>query len=99
MRLSGGKCQRNALARAFLRDAPILVLNEPTSSVDTATEAEIMEAMERLKERRTVFMITHRLSTLKSCNVLLMLEKGKLVKEAFEVAITLEEGVVAGKPV
>jgi ATP-binding cassette subfamily B protein len=99
MRLSGGERQRIALARAFLRDAPILVLDEPTSSVDTATETEIMEAMERLMEGRTVFMIAHRLSTLKNCNVLLMIEKGKLVKETFDVASTLEEGVVAGKPV
>ena len=99
MRLSGGERQRIALARAFLRNAPILVLDEPTSSVDTATEAEIMEAMERLMKGRTVFMIAHRLSTLKNCNVLLMIEKGKLVKETFDVASTLEEGVVAGKPV
>ena len=58
--LSGGERQRIALARAFLKDAPILVLDEPTSSVDAATEAEIMETLERLSRGRTVFLITHR---------------------------------------
>ena len=57
--LSGGERQRIALARAFLKDAPILVLDEPTSSVDAATEAEIMETLERLSRGRTV-LISHR---------------------------------------
>src|SRR5439155_1573171 len=65
MRLSGGERQRISLARAFLKDAPILILDEPTSSVDTETESTIMEAMERLMHGRTTFMIAHRLSTLK----------------------------------
>ena len=60
MRLSGGERQRISLARAFLKDAPILILDEPTSSVDTKTEAAIMEAMERLMRGRTTFMIAHR---------------------------------------
>lgn len=71
MRLSGGERQRVALARAFLKDAPILILDEPTSSVDMQTEAEIMEAMERLMVGRTTFMIAHRLSTVKDCDLLL----------------------------
>jgi ATP-binding cassette subfamily B protein len=95
MRLSGGERQRIALARAFLRDAPILILDEPTSSVDTATEAVIMEAMERLMEGRTVFMIAHRLSTLENCNVQLMIEDGSLIKETSEVTATIKNGLVA----
>lgn len=71
MRLSGGERQRISLARAFLKDAPILILDEPTSSVDSATEAAIMEAMERLMKGRTTFMIAHRLSTLEACDLLL----------------------------
>ena len=73
MRLSGGERQRISIARAFLKDAPILLLNEPTSSVDFATEAVIMDAMERLMRGRTVFMIAHRLSTLRTCDVRLEL--------------------------
>src|SRR5207302_10092735 len=62
MRLSGGERQRVSIARAFLKDAPILILDEPTSSVDVKTEAAIVEAMERLMRGRTSFIITHRTS-------------------------------------
>ena len=73
MTLSGGERQRISLARAFLKDAPILILDEPTSSVDVKTEAVIMDAMERLMQGRTTFMIAHRLSTLDACDVRLEL--------------------------
>jgi ATP-binding cassette subfamily B protein len=79
MRLSGGERQRISLARAFLKDAPILVLDEPTSSVDLETEAVIMEAMERLMRGRTAIMIAHRISTLRNCDLKLELEAGRLV--------------------
>ena len=79
-RLSGGERQRISLARAFLRDSPILILDEPTSSVDVHTEATIMEATERLMSGRTTFMIAHRLSTLKSCDLVLVLDQGRLVE-------------------
>jgi ATP-binding cassette subfamily B protein len=78
MRLSGGERQRISLARAFLRDAPILILDEPTSSVDTATEAAIMQAMERLMAGRTTFMIAHRVSTLAYCDLRVSIEGGRL---------------------
>jgi ATP-binding cassette subfamily B protein len=80
--LSGGERQRISLARAFLKDAPMLILDEPTSSVDMKTEAAIMEAMQRLMEGRTSFMIAHRLSTLDACDVRLLLEEGTLVEPA-----------------
>jgi ATP-binding cassette subfamily B protein len=80
MRLSGGERQRIALARAFLKDAPILILDEPTSSVDVKTEAVIMEAMSRLMEARTTFMIAHRLGTLEQCDVRVELEDGRLAE-------------------
>src|SRR5260370_31324679 len=67
MTLSGGERQRIALARAFLKDAPILILDEPTSSVDVATEAAIMEATVRLMRGRSTFIITHRVTTLEAC--------------------------------
>jgi ATP-binding cassette subfamily B protein len=78
MRLSGGERQRISLARAFLRDAPILILDEPTSSVDVKTEASILQAMERLMAGRTSFMIAHRLSTLDICDMRLELTEGRL---------------------
>jgi ATP-binding cassette subfamily B protein len=79
-RLSGGERQRISLARAFLRDSPILILDEPTSSVDVHTESAIMEATERLMAGRTTFMIAHRLNTLKNCDLILVLDQGRLVE-------------------
>lgn len=78
MQLSGGQRQRIALARAFLKNAPILILDEPTSSIDIKTEREIIEVMERLSIGRTVFIIAHRLSTLKHCDLLLGIERGRV---------------------
>jgi len=77
-RLSGGERQRISLARAFLRNSPVLILDEPTSSVDLKTEATIMEATEELMRGRTTFMIAHRLNTLKNCDIILVLEQGEL---------------------
>ncbi|MEY2449868.1 MAG: ATP-binding cassette, subfamily bacterial [Acidimicrobiaceae bacterium] len=79
MSLSGGERQRISLARAFLKDAPILILDEPTSAVDINTEAAIVEAMDRLMAGRTTFMIAHRLSTLDLCEAVIELEEGRLV--------------------
>jgi ATP-binding cassette subfamily B protein len=91
MRLSGGERQRIALARAFLKDAPILLLDEPTSSVDLRTEGVIVEAMEQLMQGRTTFMIAHRLATLESCDLLLHLEGGRLEELRTDVARVLRE--------
>jgi ATP-binding cassette subfamily B protein len=76
MQLSAGERQRISLARAFLKDAPILILDEPTSSVDVKTEAAIVSAMQRLMEGRTSFMVTHRFEALVGCNRLLRVEDG-----------------------
>jgi ABC-type multidrug transport system fused ATPase/permease subunit len=77
--LSGGERQRISLARAFLRDSPVLILDEPTSSVDIHTESEILSATAALMQGRTTFMIAHRLETLRSSNIILVLEQGRLV--------------------
>jgi len=82
MTLSGGERQRIALARAFLKDAPLLILDEPTSSVDVKTEATIIEAMDRLMRGRTAFLITHRTSALAACDAQLRLELGRVVEAA-----------------
>ena len=79
MRLSGGERQRISLARAFLKDAPVLILDEPTSSVDVVTEQSIMETMRRLMSGRTTVMIAHRLATLHDCNLRLQMEHGRVV--------------------
>jgi len=78
LRLSGGERQRISLARAFLKDAPVLILDEPTSAVDLKTEAAIVEAMARLMHGRTTFIITHRASVLKHCNLVLRIEHGRV---------------------
>jgi len=88
-RLSGGERQRIALARAFLRDAPILIFDEPTSSIDVATEAEIMRATEELMRGRTTFMIAHRLSTLRLCDMVIRLEQGQVVEITHRVTTEL----------
>jgi len=82
MRLSGGERQRISLARAFLKDAPVLILDEPTSSVDVKTEAVIMEAMERLMAGRTSFMIAHRLGTLDVCDLQFAIDQGRIATRA-----------------
>jgi ATP-binding cassette, subfamily B, bacterial len=87
MRLSGGERQRISLARAFLKDAPILLLDEPTSSVDLKTEFTIMEAMERLMRGRTTFIIAHRLSTHNSCDFRMELQNGRLVSPPHAVRV------------
>ncbi len=92
MRLSGGERQRIALARAFLKDAPLLILDEPTSSVDNRTEAGIMQAVEHLMQDRTTFMIAHRLSTLDSCDLLIEIRPGGTLKLHSEVSVPLDEG-------
>jgi ATP-binding cassette subfamily B protein len=93
MRLSGGERQRISLARAFLKGAPILILDEPTSSVDIRTESAIIEAMERLMHGRTTFIIAHRLSALKYCDELLKIENGRLVAITPAVSLTDEQKV------
>jgi ABC-type multidrug transport system fused ATPase/permease subunit len=79
--LSGGERQRIALARAFLKNAPLLILDEPTSAIDTATEASIVSAIERLMHGRTTFMIAHRVSTLRSADMILRVDQGRVSVE------------------
>jgi len=86
MMLSGGQRQRIALARAFLKDAPILIMDEPTSSVDQKTEASIIQAMERLMAGRTTFIVAHRLATLAHCDVVYAVENGRLVPASLEAS-------------
>ena len=95
-RLSGGERQRLAIARAFLKDAPVLIFDEPTSAVDIHTEREIMDATAQLVKGRTTFVIAHRLSTVRNCDLLLVLKQGRLqaVTSDFEEAMR----ALAGEP-
>jgi ATP-binding cassette subfamily B protein len=97
MRLSGGERQRIALARAFLKSAPLLILDEPTSSVDMETEAAILEAMECLMRGRTTFMIAHRLRTLANCDMLLKIENGRLAEVGSEVPAIIAEALAVSE--
>jgi ATP-binding cassette subfamily B protein len=80
-RLSGGERQRIALARAFLKDAPVLVLDEPTSALDAETEDALVESLERLMQGRTVLMIAHRTGTLRDCDLILRVGSGRIEVE------------------
>jgi ATP-binding cassette subfamily B protein len=99
MRLSGGERQRIALARAFLKDAPILILDEPTSAIDVATETLIMEAMQRVMAGRTALMIAHRLSTLEVCDARIVIEHGHLVEATGNIQVDGSQPVASGHAV
>ena len=93
--LSEGEKQRITIARALLRDAPILILDEPTSALDVETEALVMEAIERLMEGRTTFIIAHRLSTVRRCDRILVLRDGTIAEQGSFAELLRRGGIFA----
>jgi len=93
--LSGGERQRIAIARAFLKDAPILLLDEPTASVDLGTESGILDALDRLVEGRTTFVIAHRLSTLRNVDSVIVLDRGRVVENGPPARLMAQNGLYA----
>jgi ATP-binding cassette, subfamily B, bacterial len=94
--LSEGEKQRITIARALLRDAPILILDEPTSALDVATEALVMAGIERLMAGRTTFIIAHRLSTVERCDHIVVLQGGTVVEQGSLPELLRRNGVFAG---
>ncbi len=91
-RLSGGERQRLSIARALLKDAPILILDEATSSLDTESEIEVQEALENLMKGRTTFVIAHRLSTISHANRIIVLVDGEIVEEGTHDTLLAKKG-------
>src|SRR5207249_7406051 len=90
--LSGGQKQRIAIARAILRDAPILILDEPTSGLDAIAESMVIDALERASTGRTTFMIAHRLSTVRFANRILVFDKGRIVEQGTHQQLLARNG-------
>jgi ATP-binding cassette, subfamily B, bacterial len=95
IRLSVGEKQRVSIARALLKDAPILILDEATASVDTATERLIQEALERLQAGRTSFVIAHRLATIRDADQILVLRHGRIVERGRHQELLAAQGIYA----
>jgi subfamily B ATP-binding cassette protein MsbA len=96
VRLSGGQRQRIAIARAVLKNAPILILDEATSALDTHAEASVKTAIDRLRQGRTTLVVAHRLSTIVDANRIIVIKEGQIVEQGSHSELLQQGGVYAG---
>lgn len=91
--LSGGERQRLSIARAMMKDAPIIILDEATANVDPENEKELMEAIDELTREKTVIMIAHRLKTVRNAGQILVVDKGRIVQRGTHAELAQQDGI------
>ena len=91
--LSGGEKQRIAIARAIMKDAPVIILDEATANVDPENEKELTEAIENLTREKTIIMIAHRLKTVRNADQIIVIDKGRIVQKGRHEELMKEKGI------